>query len=643
MLWFVISPGSAGSAHQRLSHPFTRIHTPLGRVALFAGFIVVALTVYQGALQDRLSSDARFLTYQNEFVRDPGGLAKVWTSDFFEGAITHGVPYRSGYYRPVTNTIFWLEYRVAGDRDLLYHVNQVLLHSLIAFLVVLFCLRLSPSLVAAGIAGLFFLLHPVHAFAATEPAARADAIFLVFYLLALLTFDSALQEPTRRAAAGKVAGTVVLYLLSVLSKEMGITLPAVLVILALYRHFADDLPWRRVARTIPVWVALVAYLVWRFGLLELPGHALGYAETYPRLVLVIAAVKGIVIHLARIVLPVGADYPELHPGFVNFVGAPFTDPTTYVALVVVVSLAVIALRWKWNPYLAFWSGFFLLTYSPLLRVDNIAGTLGLNVILTQERWIYLPSIALAAVLGHGFAKLIRAFSGRIPRAAFVAAGVVVFLFLGRAAAVHASSYNDPFARLRRLYLLPEDRLSPMERANKLLLYAQWVAVPMGDIAEAEDRARRAVSLVPASPISAAALADILIRAGKWDEVIEVLAPWRAPSFDELLRFQETNVRVGDDLNRVNPQIALMLARAYAHIQEGREAMALLCESVAKDIGDERVVEALREAYALNGPPQCAMSGDPGACMAGVSVPTTPEWTPPFGATSCPVWVNAIQP
>ena len=101
--------------------------------------------------------------------------------------------------------------------------------------------------------------------------------------------------------------------------------------------------------------------------------------------------------------------------------------------------------------------------------------------------------------------------------------------------------------------------------------------------------------------------------------------------------------MGDDLNRVNAQITFMLARAYAHILEGREAMALLCESVAKDVSDEQVVEALREAYALNGPPQCAMSGDPRACMADVSVPTTPEWTPPFGATSCPVWVNAIQP
>ncbi|NIQ59535.1 MAG: hypothetical protein GWN71_41145, partial [Gammaproteobacteria bacterium] len=95
----------------------------------------------------------------------------------------------------------------------------------------------------------------------------------------------------------------------------------------------------------------------------------------------------------------------------------------------------------------------------------------------------------------------------------------------RAAVVHAGRDGDPFAQLRRLYLVPEDRLSRMQRANRLLLYAQVVAAPTGDLAEAEARARRAVALAPDSPIPAAGLATILGRAGKWEEVVRILAPW----------------------------------------------------------------------------------------------------------------------
>ena len=170
---------------------------------------------------------------------------------------------------------FWLEYRLAGRRDALYHVTQVLLHGLAAFLVLLVCLRLSGDRVAASIAALLFVLHPVHAFAATEPAARADVLFPVFYLLALLVFDSALRNRNGRGVAWKIVLTAFLYALSVLSKEMGITLPAVLVALVLLRHFADKVPLRRVVWTIPAWVTLVAFVVWRFVIIHLPPPTLG--------------------------------------------------------------------------------------------------------------------------------------------------------------------------------------------------------------------------------------------------------------------------------------------------------------------------------------------------------------------------------
>jgi hypothetical protein len=603
---------------------------------------VLALATYYGTLRMPLSSDAQFLTYQNAFMQDAAGLTRVWTADFFEGAVTHGQPYLSGYYRPIANTFFWVEHAVAGRRDVVYHLSQLLLHGLTAFMVVLLCLRIRNDRVAAGVAGLFFVLHPVHAFAATDVAARADVLFPVFYILALLAFDTALRRERSTAVVWYVAFSVVLYLCAVLSKEMGITLPAVLVLLVLYRHFEDSVPLRRIALTVPVWAAFLGYLAWRFGILRLPAPSVGYGDMYAGYELTLGAVKGMLIQISRIVLPLGAEYPELNPQFINYAASPLTDPLTYLAGAVLLALGVMALLWRWSHIIAFWSGFFLITFSPLFKVDSIAGTLGYTIILTQERWIYLPFVAAAAVLGLGVSRLVRSHPGRVPRASFVVAGIVASLFLARTAAAHAGRHDDPFALLRRLYLIPEERLSRLQQANKLILYAQWVAAPMGDMEEAEARARAAVRLASDSPITATALANVLVQAGKWGEVIDVLRPWLDPPTEALQQYRATNYRVADDLNRVSSRIPYLLARAYAHLGDGARAMGLLCESVRRNFDEGRIGEVLHEAYALNGPAKCSAAADAGSCLAAVALPDTTGWTPPFEARTCSVWADAVR-
>ncbi len=566
-----------------------RRHPRIAWTLVVLGFVALALVVYRSAPQLPFVGDARYLTYQNAFNQDASGLLKMWTSDYFGGAVTGALPARSGYYRPITNTFYWVEVRLFGERDHLYVLSEILLHGLNGFLVFLLCFRIAGNRLGAAIAGIFFVLHPVHAFAATEPAARADVLFPVFYILALFPFISALQGDEGKA--WKITLTTFLYLLSVLSKEMGITLPAILVLLVLYSHFKDGGALRRLSWTIPAWVTLGAYLVWRFIVVDVGTQTVGYGERYSVMALTLGALRGIVIHISRILLPLGPTYPQLNPWLANFVGSPFSNPLTYMALVVVAALAALALSWKWKPLLAFWSAFFLITFSPLLSIDSIAGAVGHNALLTEERWIYLPAVAVAAVVGMGIAHLARSPQLRAPRPAFAAAVLAVLLLLGWSASTHAGRHADPLARLRRLYLLPEARLDRMDRANKLMLYATWVAAPMWRLEEAEARARAALELVPDSPISAAALANILLAREKWEEVVALLTPWLSPTRAELEAVRETNFRIADDFNRMAPQIPFMLARAHAHLGDQRGALKLLCEALRRGYDRQEIAEA----------------------------------------------------
>jgi tetratricopeptide (TPR) repeat protein len=563
----------------------------------------VGLATYQHRLQAPLTSDARFLTYENTHVLAPDGFWRFWTEDYFGGALA-AFGYTSGYYRPVVNSTFWLEYRWAGQRAFFYNASELLLHVLNAFLVAVLVALVLRDRWAGAVAGLLFVIHPVHAFAATEPAARADVLFASFYLGALIAFQRALERPSRRPPGPLLLGVGALSLLAVLSKEMGITVPAALCLLVLLEHARSGLPLRRLGWTAPAWAACALYMVWRFGVLEIGTSSMGYGETHSSLDLALASLKTLPIHLSRLFLPLWPSYPELNPYLVSYVSRPFSDPLTYVAIVVTAALVAGALNWRRSPQPAFWIAFFLVCLSPLLKVDDIGGTLDTDVILAQERWIYLPSVAVFALLAQGAVTLARRLDRpgvRVQRLAAAGLALVVLLSLGASSALHAGRHEDAYALLRRLYLIPDERLGRMQHANRLLLYANLVALPMGDLEDAESRVRQAIELVPDSPLVALSLARVLAARGKWEELLTVLSPWLAPTPAQLEAHWRTNFRVYDDLNRTSPEIPLLLARAEAHLGRGETALALVCEAERRRAPRPRLDEVGEEVEALAGP------------------------------------------
>ena len=588
-------------------------------VWLAPALLLLVVVVYGGRLDAPLTSDARFLTVRNGHVLDPAGIARVWTGDYFEGAMTPDA-YRSGYYRPVTNALFWLEYRWAGERAAFYNTLQVLLHGANAFLVALLVGALWGDRRVGVLAAVLFAVHPVNAFAAAEPAARADVLFATFYLLALLAFDRALLRPKGRAPpVGELVLVVLLYLLSLLSKEMGITLPGALALLVALRHAQGRVPLRRLLWVVPAGLAGLAYLTWRFVVLDLGTSSMGYLEVHSRWSLMLAALKTVPIHLSRLLVPLGADYPELNPELVSFVDGSASDPLVYGTLLVTTALVVGGLSWRRHPQLAFCCAFFLVSLSPLLRVDEIGGTLDTNVVLAQERWIYLPALAILALVSRGLillAERARAAFGRPGLAASLAVVGSLVLALGWSATQHAGRHTDPYALLRRLYLIPEERLDRMQRANRLMLYANLVALPMGDEEDAEARARAALELVPDSPLVAASVSRVLAAKGEWDEVRRVAAPWLTPTPAGMAEMSRSNFRVYDDLNRAGPEIAFLLARAEAHLGRPVLAARLLCEGVLRggmDPSAESIWGEIWEAQPAPAPPLPAAPEDLSGC------------------------------
>lgn len=657
----MIEPGP-GRAAPEAGSPRASL-SPGRRRAAWAGLLAAVLLVYAGHLSVPLGSDARYLTYQNAFVRDPRGLAKIWVSDFFAGARTgSGYAYESGYYRPVTNTLMWLQYRVAGDNDALYNLGQLLLHWVNACLVLALALLLFESPVAALAGAALFAIHPVNAFAAVKPAACGDALSTVFYLLALVVYLRGWRPEARAGAGGAetggtpagnagvrcraVAATTALAVLAVLSKEMAVTLPAALCLVHVLLHGRDGLPLRRALWTLPVWLAVGVVGLVRVGVLGLLPQRVGYTDALPAAVVYLNLAKNVPIYLLRIVLPHGADFPELFPTLANFVDPTLTEPLIYLAVVLLVLLVVlpVALRRR-DPEVAFLAALLLVLMAPMLAVENMVGTLSVNEILAQERWFYLPGVPVFLLLGLGTARLRErlAAGGRGGRVVFLTAAACLALVLGRMAAVHARNVTSWEAILRRYALLPQEKLSRFDRANMHILYSNLVALPRGDLAQAEDRCRRALRELPDSPFPAVALARVLERQGRWNDVVELLQPWLFPSREWMEEKHRTNARVADDLNRIGNEIAFLCGRALANTGRAQEAADAFCAALRRNADPRTVAAGLNENWALNGPPACIAAADRVACMReGPRAPFVDLATPLDPAT-CDAWRSRFRP
>lgn len=139
-------------------------------------------------------------------------------------------------YRPLTVLTFRLNHYFHNLEVIGYHAVNTLLHGTATALFVLFAKRAlsTPSSSALSLGGLLFATHPIHTESVSSLVGRADVLAGVCYLLALLCYTEAAGTTTVAQQVWWVGGAVACMALSVLSKELGITVVAVATVYELF-------------------------------------------------------------------------------------------------------------------------------------------------------------------------------------------------------------------------------------------------------------------------------------------------------------------------------------------------------------------------------------------------------------------------
>lgn len=165
------------------------------------------------------------------------GLRRIW----FELGAT-------AQYYPLLHSAFWLEHQMWGDSVQGYHLTNMLLHAISAWLVILIVRRL--SLPGAVLAGLIFAVHPVQVESVAWISEQKNTLSTVFYLASALVY----LEFDRTRSRNRYWLGLALFVCALLSKTVTATLPGVLLVILWWQR--GKLNLRRDVQPLAPWLVL---------------------------------------------------------------------------------------------------------------------------------------------------------------------------------------------------------------------------------------------------------------------------------------------------------------------------------------------------------------------------------------------------
>ncbi len=226
--------------------------------------IIFGFILYANSLDNSFVWDDWLHIVQNDFIKDWGSIDKLFTKDYFKLSREQF----SLSWRPLTTLSYFINYGLWGLNPFGYHLSSLLNHLLNAVLVYLITFLLFQKRRISFLAGLFFVSHPIATEAVCVISFNENLLACLFLLLSFyLYIKSQGREKSRKNIIFLWCISNLFYLLALLSKEVAISLP--LIILAYDYCFDSERDMRKRAFFYLGYIAVTFfYLAIRFFILQ---------------------------------------------------------------------------------------------------------------------------------------------------------------------------------------------------------------------------------------------------------------------------------------------------------------------------------------------------------------------------------------
>ncbi len=338
------------------------------RLAYLLPLIVLTLLLYLTAIWAPFEFDDRERIVDNPAIRNLSNIPAFFYSREL-------MPFGGEIYRPLSDTSFAIEYSVWGGNPRGYHITNIFIHIINSMLLYILLQQIFRSERVSFAASLLFAWHPAVTEAVIWIKGREDLLVASFYLLTLILYHSY----GRGEGAFKFL-PLISFTLALLSKEMAITIPIILLMFDIYRKESIV-----IRRYMPYVVITLLYLLIRYLVLGQVaqteywgGGILQTIYTIPRVIM---------YYIKLLIFPVNLCLDYL--GYQ--VSRNFAEPYVILSLLSILLMVASGGYLLWRHHIIGFSVIWF--FVTLLPVSNI---IPLKILLA-ERFLYLPSIGLAFI------------------------------------------------------------------------------------------------------------------------------------------------------------------------------------------------------------------------------------------------------
>jgi len=353
----------------------------------FPLIVLVAVIAYVPTFTGSFILDDRPLIEKNPYVTELHSLRSYLSQ---EDGITdrgHSESCHTGYYRPLINLTYWIDYRLWGMTASGFRTTNLILHLLCCLALFKFLILLVDNRWAVCGVVAIFALHPVNTESVSWVTSRNNIVVTLFIILSLYWY---IITWIKKSTISFVPAACC-FACALLSKEFAVMLlPGFFLCHRLLfhgeRHYA-----REASRYVPLVLIVIGYFILRYGVTDSVLTPADLSDFWQRVYFVPYLIAW---NLKLILLPW-----NLHSFHITY-PADYLDGRAVSSIALFIALCLFLWYRRRNRLLLFSGLSSLLFMFPVLNVVPTAA-----ISLVAMRWIYLPmafsSIAAALVLQWG--------------------------------------------------------------------------------------------------------------------------------------------------------------------------------------------------------------------------------------------------
>jgi len=477
---------------------------PRQRELLLGLVLLFSFTLYANCLFGGFVFDDHPQVEQNPYVHSFQYLPKLLTTPMLANQGKQAAP---NIYRPLTNILFLICFKLFGPSPLGFHLVNILLHCVVVLLVFLIGSRLFASDWIGLLAALIFAVHPVH----SEPVAWingvADPLMSALFLFAFWCYLD-VGEKVANQRIGPMLALVISFALALFAKETAMVFP---VLVILYEHLfrSDRLQTTcrtKLSRYAPVWIAFFAYLAVRVASVGRLVPSQMHSDITPlESLFSLLALIGQYCRKLLLPLPLIAFYP-----FQKSTSMQDTPVLLGALVTIALVLAFFALlrRAPLYSFAILWMG---LTIAPTLNPSWMMAA------VFAERYLYLPSVGFCWIAAGVVCGLWSRSIATTPVARWLIVGATALLLLVAGHETVARTFD--WRSDRSLVVSTMNALPGSPQMHVLFGNFKWAE---GDHEEAERQWNLALKLNPNSVEAIAYLGFAALQGQHYDQATQLL-------------------------------------------------------------------------------------------------------------------------